>query len=220
VSYRILLVEPDGAPVVGAGRALVDAGHRVAWLETFADASRFVAAEAPDLVVTALRLGAFNGVHLMLRLRTTSDTPVVIVGDPSDFTEDIARHGGRFVPTPIDPATLQTVVAELLAGRPPKDPTGARTWSRRRTVLAATVENTSASVIELSYGGLRLQLPGAPAERAAPIEIRLPSLGLSLQAIMRWSKPAEEGTWVCGAELAPAASGARRKWRWIVDSIN
>jgi len=221
VSYRILLVEPDKTPVIGAERALIEAGHRVASLETFAGATRFITTEAPDLLVTGLRLGAFNGIHLMLRFRDTSDTPVVIVGDRSDFTQDIVRYGGRFVPKPINPAMLRTVVAELLAGRSPKDPMGARTWGRKRTALQASVENTSASVIEVSYGGLRLQLPVAPGERVAPMEITVPSLALSVQAFTRWSKPAEDGeTWLCGAELAPPDTGARRKWRWIVDSVN
>jgi len=206
---------------MAAERSLIDAGHRVAWLDTFAAASFFAATEAPDLLVTGLRLGAFNGLHLMLRLRATSDIPVVIVGDPEDFTEDIGRYGGRFVPKPIDPSALRTVVDELLAGRTPKDPTGARTWSRKRTALLATVEETSASVVEMSYGGLRLKLPVAPQERAAPMEIRVPSLGVSVQAVTRWSKPAEDGgTWLCGAELVASDSGARRNWRWIVDSVN
>jgi hypothetical protein len=206
---------------MGVERALIDAGHRVAWLETFDAASWFVAIEAPDLLVTGLRLGAFNGLHLMLRLHATSDVPVVIVGNPEDFTEDIVRYGGRFVPKPIDPAMLRMLVDELLAGRTPKDPTGARTWWRKRTALQATVEDTSASVVEMSYGGLRLVLPVPPEQRAAPLEIRVPSLGLSVQAVTRWSKPAGDGgTWLCGAELVASDSGALRTWRWVVDSVD
>ena len=87
--------------------------------------------------------------------------------------------------------------------------------------LPATVMAGSARVVELSYGGVRLELPRPPGPGRTPIEIKLPTFGVSVQAVACWSQLAEEGgSWRCGAEVAPVDSDATRTWRWIVDSLN
>jgi CheY-like chemotaxis protein len=202
---------------------LNDAGHRVACLDSFADAIRLVeTADIPDLMVAALRLGAFNGLHLLLRVRAhDADIPAVIIGEASDFTRDITEFGARFVAKPIDPSALQDVVAELLTGRIPRDPQGARIWPRKSAELTAMVQDGAARIVELSYGGVRMNLERPPGGEKTSLEIKLPSLGVSVQAVTRWSKLAEDGgSWWCGAEMAPATSDDTRAWRWIVDSLN
>ena len=222
MSYRILLVDPDVAASVVVENAMTEAGYRVAAVSRFADAIRQISLDCPDLLVTVLRLEAFNGLHLLLRLRENHPgVPVIIVGDLADFTSDIVRYGARFVVTPIDRAALLVLVAEQLVGRTPRDPKGDRRWPRKTAGLPATVLETSARVVELSYGGLRLEMPGAPGDVDAPLDIRLPTLGVSVKAVARWSKAVDGGgAWWCGAEIAPAGSGATRTWRWIVDSLN
>jgi len=221
MSYRILLVEPDevaGSEVVGI---LTDAGHRVAWVDTFADALSLSAADAPDMMIAALRLGAYNGLHLLMQVRARDPNfRVVIVCDDSDFTTDISRFGARHVPKPIDPQVLTTVVSESIQGCRPHDPTGARVWPRKPAQLPATVQDAAARIVELSYGGVRLNL-NHPLERArTPVEIKLPSLGVSVQAIARWVKPAEDGgSWWCGAEIALPTPTAARTWRRVVASL-
>ena len=61
-------------------------------------------------------------------------------------------------------------------GRIPHDPTSARRWPRKRAELPATVLSGSARVVELSYGGVRLELPRPPGPGRTPIEIKLPDL--------------------------------------------
>jgi hypothetical protein len=112
-------------------------------------------------------------------------------------------------------------VSELLAGRTPHDPHSARRWPRKRAELPATIFASSARVVELSYGGLRLEMTDAPEDIRALVEIVLPSLGLSVKAVPRWSKPVEEGgSWWCGAEIALTGSDAARRWHHIVDSLH
>ena len=222
MSFRILLVETDRAAASVADSALTNAGHRVAWVDSFADAIRQTTVDCPDLMITALRLGPFNGLHLVLRCRASDpDMPAIIVSDPRDLTEDISRYGARALPKPIEPNTLLSLVSEMLAGRIPHDPTSSRRWPRKRAELPATVSAGSARVVELSYGGVRLELARPPGPGRTPIEIKLPTFGVSVQAVACWSQIAEEGgSWRCGAEVAPVDSDATRTWRWIVDSLN
>jgi DNA-binding response OmpR family regulator len=221
MSYRILLVETDRVPARAAEAALIDGGHRVAHVDSFADAVRLGESLPPDLLITTLRLGALNGLHLLLRLRAnTPDMPAIIVGDPSDFTADVARFGGRFLEKPIDPALLRDLSSQLLQGRAPQDPTGVRTWPRKRAELRATVKNASVRVVELSYGGMRLELARVPVTSDHVLQIKLPTLGLAVAAVPRWQKATDAGVWWCGAEITHDSSDAARTWRDIVDSLN
>jgi DNA-binding response OmpR family regulator len=222
MSFRILLVEADRAAATVADNVLTNAGYRVACVDSFADAIRQTTPDCPDLMITALRLGPFNGLHLVLRCRASDvDMPAIIIGEPRDLTGDISRYGARVLTKPIDPAALLSLVSELLAGRIPHDPTSARRWPRKRAELPATVMAGSARVVELSYGGVRLELQRPPGPERTPLEIKLPTFGVSLQAVACWSQLAGEGgAWSCGAEVAPVDSDATRTWRWIVDSLN
>jgi DNA-binding response OmpR family regulator len=222
MSFRILLVETDRATATVADHVLTNAGYRVAWVDSFADAIRQTSADCPDLMITALRLGPFNGLHLVLRCRAgDAEMPAVIISEPSDLSADIARYGAHALPKPIDPTALLNLFSQLLAGRLPHDPTSARRWPRKRAELPATVLSGAARVVELSYGGVRLELPRPPGPGRTPLEIKLPTFGVSVQAVACWSQLAEEGgSWCCGAEVAPIDSDATRTWRWIVDSLN
>ncbi|MEO8256554.1 MAG: response regulator [Acidobacteriota bacterium] len=222
MSFRILLVEPDAALAIDIESALIGAGHRLAWVSTFEEATRQLTLECPDLLITAVRLGAFNGMHLLFRFRSDDpDVPVVVIGGPNDLTPDMRRHATRFLSPPIERAALIELVAGLLLGRTPHDPQTLRRWPRKRAQLRASIHRRDVRVVELSYGGLRLEMPAAPADAVAPIEIALPSLGMQVTALPRWSKPAEEGgTWWCGAEIALAGAEAASQWHRIVDALH
>jgi DNA-binding response OmpR family regulator len=222
MSYKILLIEPDTVAASLATQMLTAAGHRVAWVDTFADAIWVSAAGAPDMMISALRLGAYNGLHLLMSVRAQQPSlAAVIMCDEGDVTPDISRFGARHVAKPIDPLVLGTVVSELLLSCRPHDPDGARIWPRKLTELPATVQNSTARVVELSYGGVRLSLDRPLSSARTPIEIKLPSLGVSVQAVARWVKPAENGdSWWCGAEIALPTPDATRTWRRVVASLN
>jgi CheY-like chemotaxis protein len=222
--YRILVVEPDPRSCTATERLLSDAGYLTVVVRTFGDATRLLAADCPDMLVTAVRLGAFNGLHLVLRCR--SDYPylpaIVTGGDEDPFLAgEVTRYGARFVPNSVEPERFLRVVSEMLAGRSPQAPLGDRRWPRKPAGLPATVSQAQARVVDLSYGGLRLELEGSPADVQEPMDVDFPTLGLSIKAVPRWTKPVDEvqGSWWCGAEVAPGDSEALKTWRGLVDSL-
>lgn len=224
MSYRILLVDSDTQASTEAEQLLRDAGYRAASVATFEDARRQIALDCPDLLITAVRLGAFNGVHLMLRCRADNpDLPVVVMGEKDDsrLAAEVTRYRGRFLLRPVNPGQILALVSELLAGRPPLDPLSTRRWPRKGTQLPATVSRTSAKVVDLSYGGMRLELPGSPKQVVEdPLDIEFPTLGFAVQAVPRWAKASEHGDyWWCGAELVQTDSPAIQAWRGVVNSL-
>ncbi|HKB10348.1 MAG TPA: response regulator [Vicinamibacterales bacterium] len=223
MSYRILLVDPSAAATAAAEQALVRAGYRAAAVRTFDQALRQVTLDCPDVLITAIRLAAFNGLHLVIRLRGDhADLPVIVTGHVSDFTADAERYGARFIQTPVDTTELLASVAEALAGREPLDPNSERRWPRRPAGLPATVRNTTAHVVELSYEGIRLRMDAAAAPGdPQPFDVKLPTVGMTVRATPRWASPIDDhGEWWCGAELALSGADDARTWRWLVDTLN
>ena len=219
--FRILLVDPNSTISTGIRAALAGAGHRVAGVSTFEEATLQLARDCPDLLITAVRLGAFNGMQLLFRFRAEHpDMPVVVIGAPGDLTADMRRHAMCFLSPPIVRESFVDSVSDLLAGRTPRHPHSLRRWPRKRTELPATIHWHTARVVELSYRGLRLEMKAAPDKRGVPIEIGLPSLGLHVTAVPRWSMPVEEGgSWWCGAEIALSGAEATSQWHRIVDAL-
>ena len=122
MASRILLVDSDRQVVATVERSLVNAGHRLTVVASFEAATRHLSLEHPDLLISAVRLGQFNGVHLALRARSDHPLlPIILCGDPSDavVAAEAAAFGARFVATPIEPEHLLTMVTELLAALVP-----------------------------------------------------------------------------------------------------
>lgn len=220
MAFRILVAEPDSATVGVIEPALAAAGHRVISVTSFDQATRQLAIDFPDLLITAVRLGAFNGLHLVFRFRKDHpEQPAIAVGASADFSSDMPRYNVRFVNTPINRDALVTVASEVLTDRVPRDRRSARQWPRRRAELPAITFSGAARVVEMSYGGVRLELPVAPLDAGAPLDINLPSIGMSMSVILRWSKPSGEGeAWWCGAEVALSAE-EKKRWRRLVDTL-
>ena len=64
-----ILVVTEDVDAIEMLSILSDAGHHTTIASTFEEAKRALAAHAPDLVIADGRLGAFNGLHVILRAR-------------------------------------------------------------------------------------------------------------------------------------------------------
>src|SRR5258705_1862769 len=165
MAHRILLVNPDETARASAEEALAGFGYRVVALSTFREGVQQVAGISPDLLVTSLRLRAFNGLHLLLRSRTKDpELPAIVLGDLQDLTPDVSRLSARFISTPIDAATFPELVAEMLRGRRPKDASEGRIWPRKRTAMIGILANRVVTASDMSYGGVCLESTAPPQE--------------------------------------------------------
>jgi len=107
----VLLVSPTADIAAGMRARLTDAGMRVTLVETFA-AAREQLQSMPDLLISEVRLGAYNGLHLAMRARASS-IPAIILGETDPVTErEAERLGATYVRTDGD---LQDLTAALTA---------------------------------------------------------------------------------------------------------
>jgi CheY-like chemotaxis protein len=94
------------------------AGYQVAAASNFEEAKQFLASKAPDVLITDLRLGSYNGLHLVLRSRTDHPDMAALVTSrfPDPVLEaEAEREHARFLLRPIADAELLDAITSSLA---------------------------------------------------------------------------------------------------------
>src|SRR4029079_10655223 len=79
VAYSVLVVDVDRNALQEAATALADAGYLVTQATTFAEARQRLLLAKPDLLVTAVRLAGFNGLHLVVTTQAMLPDTVAVV---------------------------------------------------------------------------------------------------------------------------------------------
>jgi DNA-binding response OmpR family regulator len=118
----ILLVNPDRDTLAMMAACLKASGYEVTLTDDFDDATALLKAGGFALLVTAERLGAHNGLHLVLRARATHPAvgAVVTMSKPDQVLEtEASLFGAICVVAPWDqPAALLAAVASAESALP------------------------------------------------------------------------------------------------------
>lgn len=218
--YRILVLDDDEHALEGFVELLRDAEYHVTGASTFEGAKRLLSIEPFDLLITDVRLRGFNGLHLVMQVRSEHpETEVIIISgyDEPLIELEASRHNAIFVRKPVMPAEfLKTVAACLTNVR------RQRRWPRKRVVggFRVTVAGTPAAVVDVCYGGLRLEVASG-VSLPSTFEVEVAGIGLQLPVQPVWSYPsADAKSTVYGAALASDSTPAARTWRAIVDRLS
>ena len=227
MAYSVLVVDVDRNALQEAATALADAGYLVTQATTFADARQRLVLSKPDLLVTAVRLAGFNGLHLVVATRTMlPDTLAVVthaVLDPA-LQADAAQYNAIYMVQPVDWSLFLNVVRSALGARVGRPKSSRpRRWTRKIPVdrVEAALGTTLGTVVDLSYGGVRLQMSGrvlGPSDAAQTLA--LPDIGITVHARPVWTQGVgPDGPWLCGVELHEPDPSSNRAWRTFVDAV-
>lgn len=121
MASTILVVHPSEPAAAGIVGVLREAGYDARSVQTFDAALKEVKACCPDLLVTSVRLGSFNGLHLSLRCHFVHPgLPILVMGIGSDATlaSEAVAYDVRFVVSPPTPKLLG-IVRDMLANVSP-----------------------------------------------------------------------------------------------------
>ena len=96
-----------------------------------------------------------------------------------------------------------------------------RRWPRKRVLggFRVTAAGRPAAVVDVSYGGLCLEIPAAEAVPAL-FDVEVSGINLHLMVEPVWSSARVPGALLCGAALASDSTPAARTWREIVDRLS
>ena len=119
--FSALVVEPNELDMVSIVSALAGAGFTVSATDNYQDAKTLLATHPPLVLVTEVRLGAYNG--LQLALRAESAVPRITVVVASGFADpvlqrDAERAGATFALKPLTGDELLAAVYRTALRRP------------------------------------------------------------------------------------------------------
>ena len=208
----------DGGP---AKESTVDAlkagGIRVTTARSFQQAADLVVSEPPDALITELRLGAFNGLHLIMRLRDHSPHSVAIVytAFPDPVLEEQARQlGANYLVQGEDGSAL----VDLLATR--TDTRERRSGGRKKVArpIVAMVASTPARLVDICSDGFCVEVQRGLVESL--VEMRVPDYDVSITARVVWARRTHDGVegLRLGASLSNVAPATALRWRQLVES--
>jgi DNA-binding response OmpR family regulator len=114
---RVLIIDDDEAYLSACTTILHDDGHDVIACNTFSEGRRRLAQEEFDALIADVRLGAYNGLHLI-----TLAAPSMVKIAMSAFVDGVLRHdaeqaGARFVLKPADCASVSALLPQHGVGR-------------------------------------------------------------------------------------------------------
>lgn len=222
MAAKILIVDDDASAREGLKRLLEDAGYRVSAAGTFHEGLHALTTDPPDLLIVDVRLGDFNGLQLL----ATSERPIsaIVVTGYFDraLERDARQFGADYLVKPVSRDTLLATVGRKLgspAGRSFAGPE--RRWLRKQVSkgIDTYVNESPARIVDLSYGGLRLEIDEPADDLPALLDVSLPQSPLSIHVAVVWKVRRDRQQWLCGAEISGADPLAASRWRGLVDAV-
>lgn len=217
--YRILVLEDDANTLSGMVEMLRDAGHDVTGASTYEAAKGLLSTATFDLFLTDVRLRGYNGLNLVRQ--SNLDFPDMGIAVMTGYDEaltaiEAGRYRAAFIRKPVSPNDLLATVSRCLAAVRRQ-----RRWTRKRVTggFRVTANGHPAAVVDVSYGGLRLEIRDVQAVPDA-LDIEVSGIGLRLPVEIVWTTRRTPDVTECGASLADDVTPAARTWRAIVDRLS
>ena len=146
-----LVVEPDRDDMVFVTSALTSAGFAVTGVSTYEEARALMASNPPDVLLTEVRLRAYNGLQLAFRGRLARPHMTIVLTSAFEdpvLQRDIDRMGATFVIKPVTGRELVAAICRTALRRPRADgtfepihaPFERRMADRRQSRAEASVE--------------------------------------------------------------------------------
>jgi DNA-binding response OmpR family regulator len=210
MTLRTVLVVTAEAPLRASLEAAIAArGHKTLTAATYGEGRRLLIDWQPDVLVTTVRLQEHNGLHLAIVSRMSSVlTKTIVIGYGDRVLEADARQAGALYLTNPDLEEIVTAVDNAIHRRE-------RRWPRVRADLSARAADQYVRLVDLSYGGFRIELPvGSDIPTADGFDLTVGDLRVS--ALPVWMKQnGSERVW-CGATVADSGEH-NMAWRDFVD---
>ena len=216
---EILVVDDHVASLASLLSILRSPGYRSTTALDFSDALARLHESSYDLLLVGVPLDGESGLEFIRRARAARPgVGVVVINDPVDAAaaDELARLDAVVIKLPGDLIRLSEIlVTGVAAGR------RQRRWNRKRVAggFGAKIGNASARVLDISYGGFRLEM-SVPPDPTQAIDMNLLPFGFVVNAQLVWVNRSEpSGPWNCGAALSQLDPAIERAWRVVVDAL-
>jgi DNA-binding response OmpR family regulator len=207
----VLVVTADESVRASVAEVADLRGYKLLSAATFVEGRKLMIEWQPDVLVTSVRLQEHNGLHLAIVSRLSSVlTKTIVIGYADPVLQAEARHAGALYLTDPDTDQITAAIETAIQRRE-------RRWPRARTNIAARAADQTVRLVDMSYGGFRIELSPDTAF-SGDERFDLTVGGLRIAALPVWMKqqPADQRMW-CGAAVAEDGE-SYVAWREFVDS--
>ena len=121
--YSALVVEPSLEDLLDVVSTISTVGMRVTAAGTFSEAKSLISSHPPTLLVAAIRLGMYNGLHLVVRGKAVMPEMAALVTSAvhdSGLQADAEAVGATFVVKPISEREFLAAILQTLFRRDPQ----------------------------------------------------------------------------------------------------
>ena len=117
IGRRVLVVEPNPFLAQRIVTWLSSQGHETHVCAGFEEAKPELDSWPPDLLVTEVKLGEFNGLHLAIRAKQhRPQTLALVLGDDDRFfAREAHNHGAQYLASPLDEQAFTAAMAAMLS---------------------------------------------------------------------------------------------------------
>jgi len=220
MSNKILIVDDDAATRESLAMLLEDAGYGVLTASTVPSALKIMADREPDLLITDIRLDAYNGLQL-IAMAPKRIPAIVVTGfaDPS-LEADARRMGADYLLKPVATSALRDLIAQKLANadRSPA-PINTRAEPRRPVTIPVSVNagSLAARLLDVSNRGVKLEVEClVGVELPASLTLRFGEDDASVGVDVVWKRGKNDSSWLCGAVVAHASEP---QWRALLNTL-
>jgi DNA-binding response OmpR family regulator len=214
----VLVVDEDIDARHQVAELLARAGYHVTTAANFQDAMHGLSTDPPDLLITEFRLGAFNGLHLVIRNRERDPASAALIltrfPDPV-LVAYAAQQETPVIVKPVGDAELLRIVSQRVGSAVER-----RRTSRTRVhgLIEVRAAAHPARLVDLSDDGFQLEMAGSARLSTFALEVPVQQLLVQAKAIwMRRLGPRETYRW--GATIAETDTSIRDAWREFVHHV-
>jgi len=206
----VLIVAAEAALRDSVIAALGTQGYSVSGAATFTEGRRLLVELQPEVLVTTVRLHEYNGVHLAIVSRASSVlTKTIVIGYGDPVLEAEARQAGAVYLVEPEIDDVVAAVDNAIHRRE-------RKWPRVRANIAARAADHSVRLVDLSYGGFRMEIAsGTELATVEGFDLMIGSVRVSALPVWMKEQGGNERLW-CGATVA-GDDESNPAWREIVD---
>jgi CheY-like chemotaxis protein len=219
IPSEILVVDDDVASLAGLLSVLRTPGYRCTSAPDAAGALSLLHASAYDLMIVGLSVDDERGLALIRTARETQpDLAIIVINDSVEPAtgKEVSQLDAVLIRLRTDLLRLSEILIASMPSRRRQ-----RRWNRKRVTggFGAKIGNASARVMDISYGGFRLEMSIPPGPSQA-IDMNLLPFGFAVNAQLVWVNRSEPtGPWNCGAALSELDPAIERAWRVVVDAL-
>ena len=117
MAARVLIVDDDAGTREGLAELLENAGYETIAADGFESARRVLRTDLPDLLITDIRLGEYNGLQLIITAQAA--LPAIVI---SGFTDRVLRSkaeelGATYLSKPLTASAILEVVSDKTSHR-------------------------------------------------------------------------------------------------------